>query len=747
MSNFFSGDPGHSSPSTEGLTELDSVTVVSSPALWLAKRIWPDRIEQYSRARNLNVTTIPAADLDDIRTMLGHLIGDPRTAVMRGELIDASRTRGIRRLLYPDRKTGERPTFREQPRRWLALDIEGIYRPETIPAADLAGCAALAIDTLPAVFSGVRCIVQASASHGIKPDIRLRLWFWLSRPTSGDELKRWLEGTPADPAVFSAVAPIYTARPIFEGGTIDPLPSRLAEMPGTDFVAVPSPATLAPPERARPSPGPQTPISDARLEAFRNSVLANLGRAGDGAKHRELVKASRALGGIQDQAGFGDQVAVDWLLEALPAGVDDLGAAEQTAVWGLEAGRAKPIVLEDRPRTPRSNGATPPPYFDELPPHPGYADRPEPPRDSQAGQAGQSGTPPPRRGQAFGRLLMLGMGDIDTAAPRGYLLKGLLSPNEISLWVGPPKCGKSFLLLHVAYLLSLGRSVFGRRVKPTVVLYVAAEGEAGIANRIRALRDKYGPSDNFHFIAQPADLLHEAGHKLELIDAATACGAELIVLDTLSRLMAGGDENSSQDMGLFISAVADIRFQTRAHVALVHHGTKASNGVSPRGHSSLTGADDALIEVTKLEDGTRLATVVHAKDDAGGMRWGFTLDRVQLGTDEDGDPITTLRVVENAEVPERAERAAPISDNLQIGLKTLHAAMKAHAVLATVGEDHAERSVITELDWRTWFYREGKPGETQDTKKKAFQRTVTGLLARGLIGSRDGFIWPEDGKV
>ena len=94
------------------------------------------------------------------------------------------------------------------------------------------------------------------------------------------------------------------------------------------------------------------------------------------------------------------------------------------------------------------------------------------------------------------------------------------------------------------------------------------------------LRDRYGPSENFNFIAQPADLLHDDGNKLEVIDAAVACGAQLIVLDTLNRLMAGGDENSSQDMGGFIRNVAHIRHQTKAHIAIVHHGTKASNGNS-----------------------------------------------------------------------------------------------------------------------------------------------------------------------
>jgi hypothetical protein len=350
------------------------------------------------------------------------------------------------------------------------------------------------------------------------------------------------------------------------------------------------------------------------------------------------------------------------------------------------------------------------------------------------------------RGTLYGRLRVLSLEDADGAPARDYLLKGLISPAEISLWVGPPKCGKSFLLLYVAYMLSLGRSVFGRRVKPTKVLYVAAEGEAGIANRIRALRDKYGDSPDFYFIAQPADLLHESGHLRDLVKAARACGAQLIVLDTLSRLMAGGDENSPQDMGRFVANVTELRHDTEAHIAIVHHGTKASNGSSPRGHSSLTGADDALVEILKQDDGSRTATVVHAKDDADGMRWGFSLDKVELGTDDDGDPITTLIVREHTEAPAAEAKAIHLSDNQQIGMKTLHAAMKANGILATVDDDHGERSVVAEADWRAWFYREGKPGESQEIKRQAFKRAVESLLAKGRIGCRDDFVWPKGGR-
>jgi hypothetical protein len=223
-----------------------------------------------------------------------------------------------------------------------------------------------------------------------------------------------------------------------------------------------------------------------------------------------------------------------------------------------------------------------------------------------------------------------------------------------------------------------------------------------------------------------------------------AIGAQLIVLDTLSRLMAGGDENAPGDMGMFICNVTELRHDTSAHIAIIHHGTKSSNGSSPRGHSSLTGADDALIEVIKQDDGSRVATVIHAKDDPDGMRWTFELEHVDLGIDEDGDPITTLIVNETCVAPVTAGKSVKLSDNEKIAIRCLSQAMKSSGVVATVFDDNTEGLVAREADWRDWFYREGKPGDPQETKQKAFKRVVTSLLAKGRIGTRDDFVWPKD---
>lgn len=137
------------------------------------------------------------------------------------------------------------------PRQWLALDVEGIALPQALPATDLIGCYELALTTLPLAFEGARCIIVASGSHGYRPDIRLRLWFWCSRPMAGTELKRWLRDTPACPSVFNAAQLIHTAAPVITGNKPDPLPFRLAEVPGNSVVSVPAPQKRWQRRRAR----------------------------------------------------------------------------------------------------------------------------------------------------------------------------------------------------------------------------------------------------------------------------------------------------------------------------------------------------------------------------------------------------------------------------------------------------------------------------------------------------------------
>ena len=83
------------------------------------------------------------------------------------------------------------------------------------------------------------------------------------------------------------------------------------------------------------------------------------------------------------------------------------------------------------------------------------------------------------------------------------------------------------------------------------------------------------------------------------IAAITPLAPRLIVIDTLSRCMVGGDENSSKDMGLFVEACAEIQRATGATILIIHHTGK--NGIGERGSSVLRCACETMIELSKDE--------------------------------------------------------------------------------------------------------------------------------------------------
>jgi hypothetical protein len=93
---------------------------------------------------------------------------------------------------------------------------------------------------LPRAFAPAALLLQATAGHGFKPGLRLRVWAWLSRPLDGTEARRWLRQVPGlDLATLRPAQLIYTAAPILPPGR-DPMPGgRLHLTPGAGAVDVP----------------------------------------------------------------------------------------------------------------------------------------------------------------------------------------------------------------------------------------------------------------------------------------------------------------------------------------------------------------------------------------------------------------------------------------------------------------------------------------------------------------------------
>jgi hypothetical protein len=323
----------------------DTITLLRcARGLVLAKRISASGITPYDQAKRFDGVTRSVSSLDDLHDLLGHLIDAPRFCVVRGELIAGERATGIRRLVYDDPQTGDRATLRDVPRRWLALDMEGIARPADLPAADLAGCAALAIATLPGAFSGAGFIVQATAGHGIKPGIRLRLWYWLSRATSGAELRRWLAGCPADPSIFGAAQPIYTAAPLFSEGAADPVPQRLHSRPG-GLVEAPPPEALAPPPAPPPVPLPAP--GNARAERYAIAALSRAAAAVASApvdsRHLTCRSQARGLARLVAAGLLAESDVVAVMDAALQQAGKQAGEGAKVAAWAIAHPSAAPL--------------------------------------------------------------------------------------------------------------------------------------------------------------------------------------------------------------------------------------------------------------------------------------------------------------------------------------------------------------------------------------------------------------------
>lgn len=228
--------------------------------------------------------------------------------------------------------------------------------------------------------------------------------------------------------------------------------------------------------------------------------------------------------------------------------------------------------------------------------------------------------------------------ELDGGAPP--LVQGLLDQGAMSVLYGDSNTGKTFVAMDMGFQIAAGQTWAGCNVERTAVVYVAGEGSRGAVMRLRALHSRHPTADadfGFHLLSQSVDL-RTPGEDLRLfIDAVRALGQPvgLIIFDTLSRAMAGGDENSSADMGALVKHCDAIRAATGAHVMFVHHtGKDASKGA--RGHSLLRAATDTEIEVRPGQ-----ITVEKQRDMDGNWSRSFHLEPAVLGIDRSGQPVSS----------------------------------------------------------------------------------------------------------
>ena len=312
---------------------------------------------------------------------------------------------------------------------------------------------------------------------------------------------------------------------------------------------------------------------------------------------------------------------------------------------------------------------------------------------------------------------------IERTTAQSWLVKNVLPATSLGLVFGASQTLKSFICLDMALSLNYGMQWAGQKSDKIDAVYVSAEGGAGIAKRIKA----------WH-IARKMDVANcplrvvidhiDAGSDLlrlrkEIESLGINC--RLIILDTFSQLFPG-DENAADQVAAFLRMIVrHLILPLQCTVILVHH---VGHAVSerPRGSSALTANADVLFAVYKSA-GERIAIFENVKQKDAELfpPLNFHASKIELGQDEDGDPISSLSA---AHIVNPADISAAVM-SASGGHKKL--------VLELAGQG------LTMKEARKQFY-EQHGGDT-DAKQKAWRRSLNWAISAQLVSeSVDGLL-------
>lgn len=217
---------------------------------------------------------------------------------------------------------------------------------------------------------------------------------------------------------------------------------------------------------------------------------------------------------------------------------------------------------------------------------------------------------------------LLDMDELEALPPPTWLIEELIADHGLSIVYGDPGAGKSFIVLDMALRLACGMDWHGTNASQCGVLYIAGEGARGLGKRVKGWRREHaleGVDAPFLLLPIAVQLLDpkERAKLCRTIDAAKARAGfpiGLVIIDTVSRAIAGQDENGQEAMSLFVGACGEIQVHTGGAVIGVHHsGKDSSRGM--RGSTVLLGGCDASLKITK-DEAQRVTIEVEKQKDA-----------------------------------------------------------------------------------------------------------------------------------
>lgn len=311
--------------------------------------------------------------------------------------------------------------------------------------------------------------------------------------------------------------------------------------------------------------------------------------------------------------------------------------------------------------------------------------------------------------------------------PPEYLIDDILETGTLGVIFGAPSAWKSFGAVHMACCIATGTPFFGHDVQQGSVVYLAGEGQAGLARRSAAWEIGTGVSLKgapLFFSNMTARML-DAAHTAEIAEAVDAIVQEhgvpkIVFVDTTAKAMVGGDENNTADMTrLLASAEAMQRRYPGCVIQLVHH-TGVADPRRLRGSSALKGGVDTEFLMIK-EDGVASFENLKMKDGPMAPTMYFAAEEIILGQTSKGKDFGSLTLRLVTEPPAKAKK---ITKAMQLGIDTFMEALRA------LGDD-LSAGVGVEA-WRGKFMAK-HTADSAHAKRVAFTRTRKDLVDGGCL--------------
>ena len=349
-------------------------------------------------------------------------------------------------------------------------------------------------------------------------------------------------------------------------------------------------------------------------------------------------------------------------------------------------------------------------------------------------------SPPRRRAVRF-----LTPAQCASTEPRGYVIKGMLAPEDFGLIFGGPGLGKSCLAPRMAYCIALGIPFFGRRVRQGRVLYVAAEDSHGMRQRIRALWEELGDTPNLEMAEGLSDFMPKDGlHSAVLEARIEAFDPSVVFIDTIAAGFPGLSENDSggEGMGRVVSFARDlIAANPGLAVVMLHHVPKG-DASTPRGHGMLLGDADITLSLSRRDDGAIQASLTKNRNGSSDSKLYFGIRAVTFGIDEDGDAITAP-ICDPAEGGRTASLRLPPQPLFALRILNDLILMEGKLLPTGAGFPSDKLRGVPEDRWRAECdSRRLSAAEEQEDRKRVFRNVFQKLQRSSAIAARDGWVWP-----